>query len=166
MSPTQRAAALGSFWAIGIGALAALLTPCEPTGHANSIFPMILIGPLVDTGWSLPVWSIGALITIAVPAIGGSVCGAAVASQASPEPDTPIVYHLGYDVAAIVSIVVGWCALILSKFTIFGPVPTTRMDATYAFLVWTLYVAVAYTVTRLIRWRRARTATKRACCQE
>ncbi|TQL69717.1 hypothetical protein FB381_3630 [Nocardioides albertanoniae] len=61
--------------------------------------------------------------------------------------------------AAILSVVVGWCAVILSKFTIFGPVSTTRTDATYAFLVWTLYVAVAYTVARLIRRRRALTAT-------
>ncbi|MFE6511544.1 hypothetical protein ACFVDI_27990 [Nocardioides sp. NPDC057767] len=159
MSPTQRAAALGSFWAIGIGALAVPLAPYEPTWNAHSIFPRILIAPLVDTGWSLLVWSIAALITIAVPAIGGSMCGAAVASRVSPEPDTPFGYHLGLDVAAIVSIVVGWCAVILSKFTIFGPVPTTRTDATYAFVVWTLYVAVAYTVARLIRRRRARTAT-------
>ncbi|WP_328531991.1 hypothetical protein OG984_13120 [Nocardioides sp. NBC_00368] len=120
---------------------------------------MILIGPLVDTGWSLPVWSIAVLITITVPAIGGSLCGAAIAPRASSEPATPSIYHPALDVAAIISIVAGWCALILSKFTIFGPFPTTRADATYAFLVWTLYIAVAYTVARLVQRRRARTAT-------
>jgi hypothetical protein len=119
---------------------------------------MILLAPLVDTGSSLVVWLIAALITIAVPAIGGSLCGAAVASLVRPEPDTAFIYQVGYDVAAIISLVVGWCALILSKFTIFSPFPTTRADATYAFLVWTLYVAVAYAVARLIRRRRERSA--------
>lgn len=75
-------------------------------------------------------------------------------ADARPSSDTD-----GCDLAAIISIFAGWCALILSKFTIFGPFPTTRTDATYAFLVWTLYVAVAYAVARLIRRRRARTAT-------
>jgi hypothetical protein len=133
--------------------------PYEPTWDGNAILPMILLAPLVDTGSSLVVWLIAALITIAVPAIGGSLCGAAVASRASPEHDTPFVYQLGHDVATIVSVAVGWCAVVLTKLTIFGSVPTTRTDATYAFLIWTLYVAVAYTVTRLIRRRRARTAT-------
>lgn len=156
MSPTQRAAAaLGSFWAVGIGALAALLAPYEPTWNANSILPMILVAPLVDPGWSLLVWSIAVLITIAVPAIIGSVCGAAVALRMGSEPATPSIYQPAWDVAAIISIVAGWCALILSKFTIFGPFPTTRTDATYAFLVWTLYVAVACIVAKLIRRRRA-----------
>lgn len=149
---------MGSFWAIGIGALAALLAPYEPTWNANAIFPMILVGPLVDTGWSLLVWSIAVLITIAVPAIVGSVCGGAVALRMGSEPTTPSIYHPACDVAAIISIFAGWCALILSKFSIFGPFPTTRTDATYAFLAWTLYIAVAYTVARLIRRRRARTA--------
>lgn len=158
MIPTRRTLTFGSYWIIGVVAFAVLLAPYELTWRANADIPAVLTtAPGAGSG-SLG-WAVYALVTVAIPLIGGAIGGCAVAALSSEAPTSVRIQLATYASGATVSFCVGWVTLIASALT-FSAIPprTTLADATYAFLVWTAYAAVAVAVARSAARRNARLA--------
>ncbi|MER7608749.1 hypothetical protein [Nocardioides sp. NPDC127503] len=158
MTPTRRALTFGSYWIIGVVAFAVLLAPYELTWRAHADIPAVLTTAPGAGSDSLG-WVVYALVTIAIPLIGGTIGGRVVAAPFSDAPTSVRTQLAAYAGGAIVSICAGWVTLIASALT-FSAIPprTTLADATYAFIVWTAYAAVALAVARSAARRNARLA--------
>ncbi|MDQ4112495.1 MAG: hypothetical protein M3306_15565 [Actinomycetota bacterium] len=155
MTPTRRALTFGSYWIVGLVAFAVLLAPYELTWRANADIPAVLTTTAPGAGPDSLGWVVYALVTIAIPLIGGCV----VATPFSNAPTSIRTQLVTYAGGAAVSICAGWVTLIASSLT-FSAIPprTTLADATYAFLVWTAYAAVALAVARSAARRNAKLA--------
>lgn len=157
MTPTRRALTFGSYWIIGVVTFAVLLAPYELTWRANADIPAVLTTTAPDAGSDSLGWVVYALVTVAIPLIGGAIGGRVVATPFSDAPTSVRTQLATYAAGAIVSICAGWVTLIASSLTLSAiPPRTTLADATYAFLVWTAYAAVAIAVARSTARRNAR----------
>jgi hypothetical protein len=159
MTPTWRALTFGSYWIIGVVAFAVLLAPYELTWRANADIPAVLTTTAPGAGSDSVGWVVHALVTVAIPLIGGAIGGRVVSTLSSDAPTSVRTRLPTYAGGAIVSICAGWVTLIASALT-FSAIPprTTLADATYAFLVWTAYAAVALAAARSAARRNARLA--------
>ena len=158
VTPTQRAFTFASYWIIGVVVFAVLLAPYELTWRAHADLPATLTTAPGAGSESLG-WVVYAVVTVAIPLIGGTIGGRVVATLSSGAPNSARTQLAAYAGGATVSICAGWVTLIASTLT-FSAIPpaTTLADATYAFLVWTAYSAVALAVARSAARRNARLA--------
>ena len=159
MTPTRRALTFGPCWIVGLVAFAVLLAPYELTWRANADIPAALTTTAPGAGSDSLGWVVYALVTVAIPLIGGATVGRVVATPFSDAPTSARTQLAAYAGGATVSICAGWVTLIASALT-FSAIPprTTLADAAYAFLVWTAYAAVALAVARSTARRNARLA--------
>lgn len=151
MTPTQRALTFGSYWLIGLGVLAVLLSPYGLTWETDPDTPADLLSSHPDFGGELNGWGLYSTIAVIIPAFG-ILTAVAVSRPANATRASLRVALVAQAVGISLAIVAGWATLMATKITFYMlPPPSVLPEAVFAFLLWSMYAAVGFVVAGAVR---------------